>query len=100
MIPKNKFLECIKKLKWVEEEFIKPSWIIFCQKHEQPITLTEFDEFCYNLFTDESKVKALSYAASVDFVYHEMRYALIIGCVDEDGRVLAFRPILWKYRIK
>ena len=100
MTPDNRTFSYMKKLKWVEKEFVVPAWVEFCKQHDEPLTLSEFDEFCYNLFTDESRVKALSYAASVDFVYHETRYSIILGYVDEHDKILACRPIFCKCKIK
>lgn len=96
MNPRDQELSNKRKLKWVTEEFVIPSFEQFKKERGGYVTMTEFDEFALNLFTEKSKVKVLAFSCRVDYVFHEILYELIIGIVDDTNTVMSSAVVICK----
>lgn len=100
MNPRDQKISNKRKLKWVTDEFIIPSFEQFKKEHDGLVTMTEFDEFAMNLFTEKSKVQVLAFSCRVDHVFRVIHYELIIGIVDDSNTVMASSTIMCKQIIK
>ncbi|MBR1987831.1 MAG: hypothetical protein IKA36_02205 [Clostridia bacterium] len=100
MNPRDQEVSNKRKLKWVTNEFIIPAFEQFKKEHDGLVSMTEFDEFAENLFTEKSKVRVLAFSCRVDHVFREILYELIIGIVDANDTVMSSAVVICKQIVK